>query len=705
MPDRWHWTMGQGRYLAVLALAVLVLIRWFDPSFVELSREKVFDLYQELHPRQPATDDVVVVEIDELSLKDIGQWPWARHRLASLIATIAPAGPRAIGLDVIFSEADRQSPENAIREWVFLDEAQSAELESWIAAWSTNDELLGESTAFGIPVVISALGINPKFDIIGPADPPSGGSAPSFLGEVLDKFITIQPLPAGIDGSAALRGIANIVPSDDDGIVRKGNLLFWVDEGVRLSLALEMLRVGLRASGPKLVGNDKELREISFPSAGRVLPVSPKGQIRPYFALHKRGITAAGKVTRSVMAANIMKGSGVHDFRDRWVLIGLTDPTLAPEWPTPLGVRMSGTAIQAQILENLIEESWLVRPDWSIAVETGLAVALALLIMLYAPRSRMHKAAVLALGLALVCVAGGFCLFVAFRLLADGTLPAAATLVTFAIMSSAGYAIATRDRRRMEFELAEARRVQQSMLPDLERIEGMPSGIELAASLEPAREVGGDFYGVVPLDDRRLLFLVGDVSGKGIDAALFMAVGKTLMESLALRQPDLDPGALLTSSQAEIARANSANMFVAMAACTVDTQSGEMKWAVAGHAPPLIVSGGVVRVLAEAKVGIPLCLDPEEVYETGLIILQPGDSVLLATDGVFDVFDQSEGNSIGNFIEMLLSAPSLAGAGALHAFVRDRMASWPTIRSSDDQTLLAFTFEGLHVAASGGVKK
>src|SRR5258708_35584182 len=141
--------------------------------------------------------------------------------------------------------------------------------------------------------------------------------------------------------------------------------------------------------------------------------------------------------------------------------------------------------------------------------------------------------------------------------------PALAALAVFAALLGATFAEADRQRRllreaqgRVAGELEAARRIQMGLLPAPRSLFAGEARFALDALLEPARTVGGDFYDCFMVDQHRLFFAVGDVSGKGLPASLFMALSKSLLKSIALRAERLDPGPILVRASAEISRDN-----------------------------------------------------------------------------------------------------------------------------------------------------
>lgn len=216
----------------------------------------------------------------------------------------------------------------------------------------------------------------------------------------------------------------------------------------------------------------------------------------------------------------------------------------------------------------------------------------------------------------------------------------------------------------LEQELDIARGMQQSVLP---RTFPPFGAFEIDARMTPAREVGGDFYDVFKIDERRLGLVVADVSGKGVPAAFFMLISRTLMKAVGTQGEA--PAAALARLNELLAADNEQMMFVTLFYGVLERDSGRLDFANAGHNPPLVRrADGRVEWL-EAAGGIALAVMPGLDYEQGSAILEPGDALLLYTDGVTEAVD-SAGELFGEArLEATLAAAAGAGAAGTVAQV------------------------------------
>lgn len=195
-------------------------------------------------------------------------------------------------------------------------------------------------------------------------------------------------------------------------------------------------------------------------------------------------------------------------------------------------------------------------------------------------------------------------------------------------------------RQRMESELKIARNIQMGILPKVFPPFPDRTDFDIFAQTIPAREVGGDFYDFFLVDRRHLCFVIGDASGKGIPAALFMAFTKTLIKAKAAA--DLETGVLMQDVNDELSAGNTADMFITVFCAILDTQTGEVRYTNGGHNPPVIMKKtGEVRYLdcsGDLVVGIMGGMP----YSSRRLLLEPGERIFLYTDGVTEAMNASD---------------------------------------------------------------
>jgi adenylate cyclase len=334
------------------------------------------------------------------------------------------------------------------------------------------------------------------------------------------------------------------------------------------------------------------------------------------------------------------------------------------------------------------------------------------------PRWKPQNAALVALACVGLPLAFAFAAFRSQRLLFDAATPALSLLLLFGALLLLTLAETTRQKRSLERlvqrqreqsariagELDAAKRIQTATLPRDDLLRDDPR-IDLAATMIPAREVGGDLYDFFRLDERRLFFLVGDVAGKGIPASIFMAVSKALYKSTTLRLAAGDIGALMSAANAEVSRDNPEMLFVTAFVGVLDLDSGELDYCNAGNENPYLVQaaeGAALRI--EDGDGPPLCSVADFAYRGGRYRMLPGDLLCMISDGVTEAQNTS-GNFYGNGRVQEILHRFVHGAPSAHALLdalrTDIEAFTAGAEAADDMTILVLRWSGPSMPPEG----
>ncbi|MDR2502976.1 MAG: SpoIIE family protein phosphatase, partial [Deltaproteobacteria bacterium] len=244
---------------------------------------------------------------------------------------------------------------------------------------------------------------------------------------------------------------------------------------------------------------------------------------------------------------------------------------------------------------------------------------------------------------------------------------------------------------RLLGEVSAAREIQRGILPPPE-LSPRIAGLSSAAMLEPAREVGGDLYYFFTLPDGRFAFAIGDVSGKGVPAALFMAITVTLVRYALAEHKD--PGAALERINSMLEAHNPQTMFVTLFLALYDPASGRLDYANAGHNPPLLVCGGETRRLDELS-GPVAGVMPGLEYQGFSRTLRAGELCLLYTDGITEAVNPAGEQYGEDRLEAWLRARSgQSPKEAVDGLFEDVKAFRGEAAPFDDITMLAFAREG-----------
>lgn len=683
--------------LRAIGAAILVLLAAaiaLDLPRILPLQNAFFDAMQRRSPRAAETTPVTIVQVDERSIAALGHWPWPRTVLAQLVQRINANRPAVIGIDIVLSEPDPFSPEQTLAR---LDPALLERME----ALRSNDEEL--AAAFrAAPVVVVLAGV-PGASIQPIRAPPMlvrdangrAEDAQSALANLI-TFPGALSMLTTLNDAASGWGLINV--EDAQGIIRRVPLVASVNGTLAPSFALEMWRVALRAPAVRVVTSDDAIRSVAV--GDRTFRTEWDGKVRVHFSRRK--------ADRSVSAIDVLNGSVSPDRLQRsFVLIGVTAVALGDSVWTPVAEQMPGVELHAQLIENMDDQPFLTRPDWAPLAEAGVMIGVGGLLVLFTPRWPVRRATLVTLTCALALLLLAYTAFQFDRMLLDAATPAVALLALFGAMLALTLGDATRNRKalqevlqrqreesaRVAGEMQAAQRIQLDTLPRADSV--LDRRVELAAVMEPALEVGGDLYDFYKLDERRLFFMLGDVSGKGLPASIFMAVSKALCKSTMLRAHEGDLGRLLMQMNAEVSRDNPASLFITVFVGVLDLDSGELRYCNAGHENPWLVGGHAGRVarLADGG-GPPLCAVDDFAYDTASCSLQDGDIVCVVSDGVTEA-ENASGQALFGVarVEAALSGARSARAAleSIQSHVRTFAGG---VAHSDDMTILALRWNG-----------
>jgi serine phosphatase RsbU (regulator of sigma subunit) len=664
-------------------LAALSLFLLFAPMANTL-RNVVFDGYQRLFPLERVSQPVTIVVIDEGAIAAFGQWPWPRTRIAELVTRISEAEPASIALDLFFAEPDRFSPAEMAAEMPILPQNLAAALR----AMPSNDQLLADAIR-GRNVVV---GIG-HTDYLDPRFPGPPRAAPVVVSGAREAALVSWPGHIGsvdvVDGAAAGHGVMNSGPSDQ--VVRVVPMVEKVQGVIVPSLGVEAMRVALGA-GLALGDAPGGLMSLRFGDVGMRLQDDGTAWLR--FGKHDED--------RMVSAVEVLRGKVDRErLRHKVVLVGVTGLGVLDHKSTPLGEFVPGVEIHAQVVENLFDGVALVRPAGAIWFEGAAFIACGLVLIWFVPRLSALQGINLVVFLVLSLFAAGLVAFRHFDLLLDFAWPALGTVAVFGSVVVGTLSEAERQRRvlrdqaaHMAGEVDAARRIQMGLLPNPREALGEDRRFKLAALLEPARTVGGDFYDCFPIDERRIFFVVADVSGKGLPAALFMASVKSHLKSAALRGGDV--GEVLTRAQSEISRENPEQLFVTAFAAILDVPSGVIEFSSAGHEPPFVRTPRGAPQRFEIPGGPPLCVVEDFVYSASRRRLEPGEWICMVTDGATEAMNERrEFFGVERLRASLSWMPEDIDPESLVERLRDDVRSFTgDAEPADDITLMVLRWEG-----------
>jgi phosphoserine phosphatase RsbU/P len=247
----------------------------------------------------------------------------------------------------------------------------------------------------------------------------------------------------------------------------------------------------------------------------------------------------------------------------------------------------------------------------------------------------------------------------------------------------------TAAKERIESEMQIARDIQMSLVPHTFPPFPNRNDMEIYAILEPAREIGGDFYDFYMIDEDELCLVVGDVSGKGVPAALFMAVTRTFLRSIW--QEERSPGATMTRLNRELVRDNDSCMFVTLFCARINMTTGQCVYANGGHNPPFLLYAGQPAMAPPTVKGVVVGGMPDFTFDEGELIFAPGDAIFIYTDGVTEAMNPENVLSGDAWaLAQIEKYRELDCNGMVEAMRRALADHTRGAEQSDDITMLAF---------------
>ena len=372
----WLLHTGWGLLAPGLAIVAGLLVFLWNPVPVQVLRNAMFDQYQRWQPREPQAAPVRIIDIDDESLRRLGQWPWPRTRIGELTTRLQQAQAAAIAFDILFSEPDRTSPQAMLDVWNAPAPLRE-QLSEQLSGLPDHDAALADAIAHGKVVLGFALDSRVPTDGTAPATAPGsnlavplqkarqiamGDPAQPFLHAFTHATPALPILQAQAEGNGAL-----IFVPDSDGVIRRVPLLVRAGNVLLPTLAAEALRVAqgarnytTRTTPSRGIG----LQEVRIGQL--VVPTTSQGEVWVHYA--------RPQPQRYLPAWKLFAGEVLpDDLKGHIVLIGASAQGLMDLRFSPLGSALPGVEIHAQLLEQILTGGGLRRPSWASAIE-GLTI-------------------------------------------------------------------------------------------------------------------------------------------------------------------------------------------------------------------------------------------------------------------------------------------------------------------------------------------
>jgi adenylate cyclase len=415
-----RWFGRKFGYARLVCLALLIgfaALRLADPAPIEELRVRTFDTFQRIDHRVKTARPVTIVDIDEKSLAKLGQWPWPRTRIADLVTSLTRLGAVAIGFDIMFAEPDRLNPDVAADTFRNLDEETRVKLR----ALPSNDQVLADAMRRS-RVVLGETGLPEILSELDKALPVTGLA---MLGEDPQRFMykfpgLLRNTPV-LETAAGGRGMLTINP-EHDGIVRRVPMIMQAQGATMPSLSFEMLRVVTGTDTIFIKTDPAGIKSLGV--KGFQIPTDLNGQLWVHFARRDPSIY--------VSAIDALEGSVPPEkIKGKLVLIGTSAAGLNDLKTTPVDPAMPGVEIHAQVLESALTRAVLSQPYYGPALEFLAALALGILVIIFAPMFGPITLVVIGTLFASLLIGTSWYFYVHDRLLIDFTYPLLSTTLIY----------------------------------------------------------------------------------------------------------------------------------------------------------------------------------------------------------------------------------------------------------------------------------
>ena len=557
-----------------ILLILLIALKVVNPSFVKSISFISFDLYQKVFPLEKKDSNVVIIDIDEKSLDYFGQFPWNRGVFAKIIEKVSASNPKAIGFDVFFTEKDKQSPEEIIKTYNIT----SNEVIDHLQNIQGPDEIFRQQLEAS-KSVIAVLGSNFSQQIYVNNERYNRTAKARFLSKGGDPKLFTFAFPHSIGSLAKLeksvKGLGSISFLDQtDGIIRSLPLIVRFNDKLYPTMGLEMLRVGENQKNLYIELNEVGIQRIS--SRPHKVISDPNGII---WIKYKKS-----QKNQYISASSVFEGQFQKSkFRDKYVLIGASAQGLFDLVKTPLGVTIPGVEVHANVIENILDQNYLIRNPDTYIFELLFSIIVAFITFYLSQKIKPKYSLAIFFGSFVSVVIIGFSIFLFRSELVDISYPIFMLTITFLtglyfrFVEENKIALSNLQKEAKLLKERElAGEVQKSLFPDITKYENF-----IYATNIPARDVSGDYFDVIGVGKDEYYFTLADVSGKGVKAGMYMAKASSIFRTLSNLSYPLEK--VVFGVNNEIVEAKFKGMFVTAVFGKVNTQTGDVTFVNAGH--------------------------------------------------------------------------------------------------------------------------
>ncbi len=586
----------------LLILILLIILKTINPNFIKSISYLSFDMYQKVFPIKKNDSNVIIIDIDEKSLSKFGQFPWNRSVFAKIIENVNYSKPKAIGFDVFFSEKDKQSPEEIIKSYNIL----SGDVINYLVNIKSHDERFRqqlENSKSVLAVLGSNVSSHGSYDRKAKARFLSKGGDPNqFTYNYPYSIGSLEKLEKSTKGLGSISFLDQL-----DGIIRSLPLIVRFNKKIYPTMGLEMVRVGENQKNLYVELDEVGIKRISV-RPHKIL-TDPNGI---FWIRYKES-----QKQQYISASSVFEGKfDKSRFENKFVLIGASAQGLFDLVKTPLGVTIPGVEVHANVIENILDQSYLIRNPNIYVFELLFSIILVSISFFLSQKIKpKYSLSIFFISLIFIFIIG-FSFFTLRSQLIDISYPIFMLLVTF--LTGLYFRFIEENKIALENLKKEAKLlkerelagdVQKSLFPDISKYENF-----IYARNIPARDVSGDYFDVISVGKDEYYFTLADVSGKGVKAGMYMAKASSTFRTLSNLSYPLEKVVYLVNN--EIVEAKFKGMFVTAVFGKINVKTGDVTFINAGHESIMVVDGdknfefikselppiGIIKYFAESMV-------------------------------------------------------------------------------------------------------
>jgi len=580
-----------------ITLVYFSLIFFLVALFLFFSYARVFDDFEyslldlryKLRPDHSVDENIVIIEIGDDSIEKIGKWPFDRNYHALLVKALKSSGDRTIIFDVFFSE-EKEEDEALARE---ISQAQNVYVPYVFELnREARDKTRVHATGFSAPLI----------DVIKDSAVGTG-------------FINVKP-----DMDGKIRKIPPFIEYEKD-LYPHVTVLAAVN-----NLGYEFEDLEIFPGSRIVVGEDMSI-PLDEDSSILVNYPAPWGEAFRHYSYVDILQSYLSDVTGQEPVIDLSELEGSVCF------VGVTATATPDAHPSPLEPLYPGVGVHTSVYDSILANRFLIRVNrwWNLIILIFMCALTAYVTQKARKRFALFSILLIMSAYSLAAVL----FFWIFGVWIDVFYPLVAMAIIYVIFTFKKYVAEIQKREIIEKELSIAKNIQESFLP--KKIPQLGS-LSINVNMLTALQVGGDLYDIVQLDDERMGIMLGDVSGKGVPAALYMAKVVSVFKTFV---KEGTPSEVLKMINDRLVSDGGSGLFVTLTYMIFDTKRNETQFAIGGHLPTILVEPDGNVELLDVSEGMPLGMIEGD-FSGGEKKYKPGSLFLLYSDGVTEAMDVKE---------------------------------------------------------------